>query len=65
MRFQAENIDTLRARLRAPLLGVIPRLPVASAAAAASHLNCSSLPDWPAAGAAELTHTFSPEAKEV
>ncbi|WP_194722836.1 dethiobiotin synthase [Noviherbaspirillum malthae] len=65
MRFQSENIDTLRARLPAPLLGVIPRLPAASAAAAASHLDCSGLPNWPAAGAAKPTHTFSPEAKEV
>ena len=69
MRFQQENIDTLRERLPAPLLGVIPRLPVVSAAAAASHLDCSGLPDWPGAGAgtgeAAPSHPFSPEAKEV
>ncbi|WP_151632167.1 dethiobiotin synthase [Noviherbaspirillum aerium] len=65
MRFQAENVDTLRTRLAAPLLGVIPRLPVVSASAAASYLDCSSLPNWPVAGPAASSTPFSPEAKEV
>lgn len=43
----AQNVDTLAARLPAPLLGCVPRLPLASAAAAAAHLDFSRLPGWP------------------
>lgn len=43
----AQNIDALAARLPAPLLGCVPRLPLPSAAAAAAHLDFSSLPAWP------------------
>lgn len=42
------NIDALQQRLPAPLLGVVPRLPVAHAAQAAAHLDFSCLPGWPA-----------------
>ncbi|MEC4718984.1 dethiobiotin synthase [Noviherbaspirillum sp. CPCC 100848] len=65
MRHQIDNIDTLRMRLPAPLLGVIPRLPAVSASAAAAHLDFSRLPNWPAAGTAATSHPFSPEAKEA
>ncbi|TFW00801.1 dethiobiotin synthase [Oxalobacteraceae bacterium OM1] len=51
MRHADDNIDALRARLPAPLLGCIPRLPQASAAAAADHLDFSLLPAWPGATA--------------
>lgn len=47
MRHGLANIDTLAARLPAPMLGTIPRLPAASPSAAASHLDFSSLPGWP------------------
>jgi len=43
----AQNVDALAARLPAPLLGCVPRLPLASAAAAAGHLDFSRLPGWP------------------
>lgn len=43
------NVETLSARLPAPLLGCVPRLPAALPAAAASHLDFSSLPGWPVA----------------
>jgi len=42
------NVETLSARLPAPLLGCVPRLPAALPAAAAAHLDFSSLPGWPA-----------------
>jgi dethiobiotin synthetase len=42
------NIETLVARLPAPLLGCVPRLSPASPSAAAAHLDFSMLPDWPA-----------------
>lgn len=45
------NIDALQSRLPAPLLGTVPRLARAEAAAAASHLDFSRLPGWPGAGA--------------
>jgi dethiobiotin synthetase len=38
-----ENIDTLRERIQAPLLGVIPFQPQPDARAAATHLDISSL----------------------
>ncbi len=47
MRHGVENMEALTARLPAPLLGCIPRLPVALPAAAAAHLDFSVLPGWP------------------
>ncbi|WP_019139816.1 dethiobiotin synthase [Noviherbaspirillum massiliense] len=41
------NVDALRARLPAPLLGCVPRLPQPTAAAAAAHIDFSLLPGWP------------------
>ncbi|OHC82754.1 MAG: dethiobiotin synthase, partial [Sideroxydans sp. RIFOXYD2_FULL_59_7] len=38
-----ENIDTLRERIAAPLLGIVPRLDVADANLAAQHLDMSLL----------------------
>ena len=48
MRYGMDNIEALIARLPAPLLGCVPRLPAALPAAAATHLDFSSLPGWPA-----------------
>ncbi|MFT5643016.1 MAG: dethiobiotin synthetase [Janthinobacterium sp.] len=48
MRYADENIEALLLRIPAPLLGRVPRLAQPSAAAAAAHLNFSSLPNWPA-----------------
>jgi len=48
MPFAEENIATLQERIRAPLLGRIPRLADATAAAAAAHLDFTQLPNWPA-----------------
>lgn len=42
-----DNIEALTERLPAPLLGCVPRLPEALPAAAALHLDFSSLPGWP------------------
>jgi dethiobiotin synthetase len=47
MRFGMDNINALTERLPAPLLGCVPRLPTALPAAAAAHLDFSSLPGWP------------------
>jgi dethiobiotin synthetase len=47
MRFGMDNIAALTERLPAPLLGCVPRLPTALPAAAAAHLDFSSLPGWP------------------
>lgn len=47
------NLDAIAARLPAPLLGCVPRLPQPSAAAAAAHIDFSRLPQWPA-GRAQL-----------
>jgi dethiobiotin synthetase len=47
MRHGMANIDALAARLPAPMLGCVPRLPQALPAAAADHLDFSSLPGWP------------------
>jgi len=47
MRHGVENVEALAARLPAPLLGCIPRLPAALPAAAAAHLDFSVLPGWP------------------
>lgn len=49
MRFVDENIDALRQRIPAPLLGRVPRLDQPSAAAAAAHIHLVGLPGWPAA----------------
>jgi len=43
----AQNVEALAARLPAPLLGQVPLLPLASAAAAAAHIDFSCLPGWP------------------
>ena len=40
---QAENLATLRQRIQAPCLGVVPRLAKADAAAVAAHLEVSPL----------------------
>ncbi|HEY0567262.1 MAG TPA: dethiobiotin synthase [Xanthobacteraceae bacterium] len=47
MSFGMDNITALTERLPAPLLGCVPRLPAALPAAAAAHLDFSSLPGWP------------------
>ncbi len=47
-----DNIATLRTRLAAPLLGMVPRLAQPTASAAASCLDFSGLPGWPATSAA-------------
>lgn len=48
------NIAALRARLPAPLLGIVPRLAVPDAASAAAHLDFSLLAHWPGAGTADV-----------
>lgn len=50
MRYDMENIEALTARLPAPLLGCVPRLPAALPAVAATYLDFSSLPEWPIKG---------------
>jgi dethiobiotin synthetase len=47
MQYGMDNIDALAARLPAPMLGCVPRLPAALPSAAAAHLDFSSLPGWP------------------
>jgi dethiobiotin synthetase len=47
MRHGIANVEALSARLPAPLLGVVPRLPAPLASAAAAHLDFSALPGWP------------------
>jgi len=47
MRHVEANLDALRARIGAPLLGYVPRLQQPSAAAAAACLDFSILPNWP------------------
>ncbi|MDY7579105.1 dethiobiotin synthase [Herbaspirillum sp. RTI4] len=42
------TLHTLATRLPAPLLGCVPRLSVPTAAAAAAHIDFSSLAAWPA-----------------
>lgn len=46
MRHVEANVQAIKERVQAPLLGFVPRLHVASAANAAEHLNCSLLPGW-------------------
>ena len=43
-----ENVAALRERLPAPLLGRVPRLAQPTAAQAASYIDLSGLPGWPA-----------------
>jgi dethiobiotin synthetase len=52
MQYGMDNINALSARLPAPMLGCVPRLPAALPAAAATHLDFSSLPGWPTAKSA-------------
>jgi dethiobiotin synthetase len=47
MRHAEANVAALQARLPAPLLGIVPRLVQASAAAAAEYIDFSCLPGWP------------------
>jgi dethiobiotin synthetase len=47
MPYAEANIDALAQRLEAPALGVVPWLPVPTAAAAAACLDLSCLPGWP------------------
>ncbi|SFU42807.1 dethiobiotin synthase [Pseudoduganella namucuonensis] len=47
MNFADENVDALKQRIDAPLLGRIPRLAQPGAAAAAEYLNLAGLPNWP------------------
>ncbi|MDQ9171974.1 dethiobiotin synthase [Oxalobacteraceae bacterium R-40] len=47
MAYADENVAAIGARLPAPLLGVVPRLELPSAAAAAGNLDFSCLPGWP------------------
>ena len=49
MRFADENIDALRQRIPAPLLGRVPHLDLPSAAAAAGFIDLAGLPGWPPA----------------
>lgn len=49
MRFADENIEALALRIPAPLLGRVPRLEFASAAAAAGFIDLAGLPGWPSA----------------
>jgi dethiobiotin synthetase len=46
--YSSDNVDALAARLQAPLLGCVPRLEPATAAAAADYLDFTNLPGWPA-----------------
>ena len=48
MDYADENIEALKQRLPAPLLGRVPRLTPPSAAAAAEYLDFTALPNWPA-----------------
>lgn len=47
MRHVGSNIDAIAARVRAPLLGYLPRLERPSPDLAAAHLDFSCLPGWP------------------
>lgn len=47
MRHVEANLDALKERLDAPLLGYVPRLPQATPAAAMRYLDFSGLPGWP------------------
>lgn len=54
MPYMQENIDALRRRLSAPLLGHVPRLALADSQAAAAHINFKLLPGWPGAAGRHL-----------
>jgi len=47
MSYVQANIETLRRRLSAPLLGHVPRLAAPTGEAAAAHIDFSLLPGWP------------------
>lgn len=47
------NMEALKARLPAPLLGCVPRMPTALASVAAAHLDFSLLPGWPVKAAVQ------------
>lgn len=47
MRFERDNIEALAQRIPAPLLGHVPRLEQATAAAAAEFIDLAGLPGWP------------------
>ncbi|MBI1892098.1 MAG: dethiobiotin synthase [Burkholderiales bacterium] len=47
------NMEALKARLPAPLLGCVPRMPSALPSVAAMHLDFSLLPGWPVKAAAQ------------
>ena len=49
MPHQKANLQALRERLPAPLIGVVPWMKVPGAAMAADYLDCSALVSWPAA----------------
>lgn len=49
MPYLQENIDTLRRRLSAPMLGHVPRLSTPAPDAAAGYLDFTLLPGWPGA----------------
>jgi dethiobiotin synthetase len=49
MPYAEDNVAALTARLPAPLLGCVPRLPAPLPAAAAAYLDFSCLPGWPGA----------------
>lgn len=44
------NVDALKARLSAPLLGIVPRLAQPAPSAAVGYLDFSTLSDWPHTG---------------
>jgi dethiobiotin synthetase len=48
MRFADENVAALQQRMPAPLIGRVPRLEQATAAAAANYIELAGLPGWPA-----------------
>ena len=47
MPYVSDNITALQNRLKAPLLGIVPPLPVANAAAAAAFLSPHLMAGWP------------------
>jgi dethiobiotin synthetase len=49
MPHQADNVQALQQRLPAPMLGVVPWMPVASPALAADAIDFSMLDAWPRA----------------
>lgn len=50
MAYAEDNVETLRVRLPAPLLGCVPRLAAPLPSAAAGYLDFSCLPGWPVLG---------------